>query len=50
MPGASLHLYAKREARRARKMGHVTVTGQTLDDARAAANEVVRILRLPVRA
>ena len=50
VPGASLHLYAKREARRARKMGHVTVTGQTLDDARAAANEVVRILRLPVRA
>ena len=50
VPGASLHLYAKREARRARKMGHVTVTGQTLDQARAAANEVVRILRLPVRA
>lgn len=48
--GASLHLYAKREARRARKMGHVTVTGRTLDEARTAANEVVRILRLPVRA
>ena len=48
--GASLHLYGKREARRSRKMGHVTVTGQTLDEARAAANEVVRILRLPVRA
>ena len=50
VPGASLHLYAKREARRARKMGHVTITGQTIAEARAAANEVVRILRLPVRA
>lgn len=50
VPGASLHLYGKREARRARKMGHVTVTAQTLAQARNAANEIVRILRLPVQA
>ena len=50
VPGTSLHLYGKREARRARKMGHVNVIGQTLAQAIAAANQVVRILRLPVAA
>jgi len=34
LPGAHLHLYGKAEARRGRKMGHVTFTGATLDDAR----------------
>ncbi len=50
VPGTALHLYGKREARRARKMGHVNVTGQTIAEAIAAANQVVRILRLPVAA
>ena len=48
VPGASLHLYGKREARRARKMGHINVTGETLAQAVASANQIVKILRLPV--
>lgn len=48
--GTSLHLYGKREARRARKMGHVNCTGRTLAQAVEAANQVVGLLRLPVAA
>ena len=48
--GTSLHLYGKREARRGRKMGHVNCTGSTLAEAVAAANHVVKVLRLPVAA
>lgn len=48
MPGTSLHLYGKREARRGRKMGHVNCTGLTLDQARLTANRVVEALGLPV--
>lgn len=50
VPGASLHLYGKREARRGRKMGHVNCVGNTLAEAIAAANRVVNVLRLPVAA
>ncbi|MEI7570647.1 MAG: 5-(carboxyamino)imidazole ribonucleotide synthase [Alcaligenaceae bacterium] len=50
VPGASLHLYGKREARRGRKMGHVNCVGDTLSEAIAAANQVVKVLRLPVAA
>ncbi len=50
VPGASLHLYGKREARRARKMGHVNCTGATLTEAVSHANQVVQVLRLPVAA
>jgi 5-(carboxyamino)imidazole ribonucleotide synthase len=50
VPGASLHLYGKREARRARKMGHVNCTGTTLAEAVSYANQVVQVLRLPVAA
>jgi 5-(carboxyamino)imidazole ribonucleotide synthase len=32
-PGAKLHLYGKREARRGRKMGHFTVLGETVDES-----------------
>ena len=40
-PQAKLHLYGKSEARRGRKMGHVTVLGERIDDcvAQAAAIE-----------
>lgn len=48
LPGVSLHLYGKREARRGRKMGHVTVAGPdqaaVLDVAAAAG----AVLGLPV--
>ena len=37
VPGASVHLYGKDEVRPARKMGHVTVTADSPDDARQRA-------------
>jgi 5-(carboxyamino)imidazole ribonucleotide synthase len=33
VPGVSLHLYGKTEARPGRKMGHLTATGKTVQDA-----------------
>jgi 5-(carboxyamino)imidazole ribonucleotide synthase len=44
VPGAKLHLYGKSEARRGRKMGHVTCVGATLADALARATAVARVL------
>ena len=44
VPGAKLHLYGKREARRGRKMGHVTCVAPTLEDALARAARVAAIL------
>jgi 5-(carboxyamino)imidazole ribonucleotide synthase len=44
VPGAKLHLYGKREARRGRKMGHVTCVAPTLDEALARANRVATVL------
>jgi 5-(carboxyamino)imidazole ribonucleotide synthase len=46
VPGAKLHLYGKSEARRGRKMGHVTCVAATLDDALARANRVAAGLRI----
>ena len=37
LPGVHLHLYGKLEARPGRKMGHLTVTGPTLAQAREVA-------------
>jgi 5-(carboxyamino)imidazole ribonucleotide synthase len=44
VPGAKLHLYGKSEARRGRKMGHVTCVAPTLDEAIARANRVAAVL------
>lgn len=49
-PGTALHLYGKREARLGRKMGHINVTAQRFEDAVQTANEIVSLLRLPVKA
>lgn len=49
-PGAKLHLYGKADARRGRKMGHVTCLGATLADARRSAANVARALRIPFEA
>lgn len=46
-PGAKLHLYGKSDARRGRKMGHVTCLGATLADARRSAANVARVLHIP---
>ena len=47
LPGAHVHLYGKAEARKARKMGHVTCVAATQEAALATAVEVKRILRIP---
>lgn len=47
VPEAKLHLYGKDEARRGRKMGHVTCVAPTLDQALAAARTIRRRLRMP---
>jgi 5-(carboxyamino)imidazole ribonucleotide synthase len=44
VPGAKLHLYGKRDARRGRKMGHVTCVALTLDEALARAVRVASVL------
>jgi 5-(carboxyamino)imidazole ribonucleotide synthase len=47
VPGAKLHLYGKTEARRGRKMGHVTCLGATPAEALARATRVAAALGLP---
>jgi len=44
LPGMHLHLYGKLSARPGRKMGHLTVTAATADDAKAAALQAARVL------
>jgi len=46
VPQVHLHLYGKREARKGRKMGHVTITGETLKDVRAYTYRVAVALDL----
>ncbi len=47
LPGAHLHLYGKQQARRGRKMGHLTVTAPDLDEARRIAGAAAGLLGLP---
>lgn len=47
LPGAHLHLYGKASPRRGRKMGHLTLTAATFDEARAVALEAAALLGLP---
>jgi 5-(carboxyamino)imidazole ribonucleotide synthase len=44
LSGTHLHLYGKTEARVARKMGHLTITGETPEAARATALKAAAIL------
>ncbi len=44
--GTKLHLYGKRETRPFRKMGHVTVVAQSLDEAKSRADQVKHILKV----
>ena len=47
MPGVHLHLYGKTEARRGRKMGHLTVTAADAAAARSVALQAAACLGLP---
>jgi 5-(carboxyamino)imidazole ribonucleotide synthase len=44
LPGAHLHLYGKLQAKPGRKMGHLTLTGDTVEAVRATALAAARIL------
>jgi 5-(carboxyamino)imidazole ribonucleotide synthase len=46
MPGMHLHLYGKTEARRGRKMGHLTITAPDAATARERANAAAVLLGL----
>ena len=46
LPGAHLHLYGKAEARRGRKMGHLTLTAATLEQAQRTAAQAAMLLGL----
>jgi 5-(carboxyamino)imidazole ribonucleotide synthase len=47
LPGAHLHLYGKASARPGRKMGHLTVTAPSAEQARQVAAQAAAILGLP---
>ena len=47
LSGARLHLYGKHEPRRGRKMGHLTLTAETLELARCQAQMAAAFLGLP---
>jgi len=44
LPGVHLHLYGKAEARRGRKMGHLTVTGVSPAAVDAVARQAATVL------
>jgi 5-(carboxyamino)imidazole ribonucleotide synthase len=44
LPGTHLHLYGKSKASKGRKMGHLNVTGATVEEVRATALNAARIL------
>jgi 5-(carboxyamino)imidazole ribonucleotide synthase len=46
LPGVHLHLYGKASARRARKMGHLTITAATAAQARSTALDACAVLGL----
>ncbi len=44
LPGTHLHLYGKSEPRKGRKMGHLNITGPTIEAVRATAAQAAKIL------
>lgn len=46
IPGASVHLYGKKDVRPRRKMGHVTVTGEDADDVLRRAERAASLVVL----
>ncbi len=44
LPGIHLHLYGKAHAAKGRKMGHLTVTGASIEDVRATALQAANLL------
>lgn len=48
LPGTHLHLYGKLRASRGRKMGHLTVTGATVQQVRDTALQAAQLLGIPL--
>ena len=46
LPGTHLHLYGKLDAKRGRKMGHLTVTGANIEQVRQTARLAAKLLGL----
>lgn len=46
IPGVYVHLYGKTETKPFRKMGHVTITAKTADQAREKAMEVKNLIKV----
>ena len=46
LPGTHLHLYGKAQARAGRKMGHLTVTAASAEQARAVALQAAQLLNI----
>jgi 5-(carboxyamino)imidazole ribonucleotide synthase len=44
LPGTHLHLYGKLQPRVGRKMGHLTITGASAEQARAVARQAAGLL------
>ena len=44
LPGAQLHLYGKLKASKGRKMGHLNISGATVDQVRATALDAAKLL------
>lgn len=44
--GVKIHLYGKKMTRPSRKMGHVTILGNTVDEARLKAEQVKKLLKV----
>jgi 5-(carboxyamino)imidazole ribonucleotide synthase len=44
LPGAHLHLYGKKDAKKGRKMGHLTITGATVEVVKTTTAQAAQIL------
>jgi 5-(carboxyamino)imidazole ribonucleotide synthase len=49
VPGVRLHLYEKRAAKMGRKMGHLSATGATPEEALERVLEAKRLMLVPAR-
>ncbi|MDP3519548.1 MAG: 5-(carboxyamino)imidazole ribonucleotide synthase [Hydrogenophaga sp.] len=47
LPGTHLHLYGKLDARPGRKMGHLNITGASVAEVKATAQQAAALLGLP---
>ena len=46
IPGASIHIYGKKETKPNRKMGHITVVNKNLSKAKEFANSIRKSIKV----